>query len=266
MLNRRTVIAALPLLLSAYALPALAQPAQRSAPKPGANSAPSYAVVVGDSIAEGEIQHKGRLNVQGRFVPDFPSSPGQLSYELAMYSGVFHFNHGIGGETSSQVRARWRRDVLAESFDPADGRGPRTLPAGSLPSLVYLHVGINDVAAAHLPLQTMQDNFSYFAQTLAAKRITFVVDNVGAYLGMDAPMIAQTRAFNDWLLNTLAPRYPNMRVVDYLDWSSGGTKDYRVLAPGKFADGVHPSAVGYTDFARYIHETLKLPANSVVRY
>lgn len=254
MLNRRTFLTALPLMLGIDAVPALAQPA------------PSYAVVVGDSIAEGEIQRKGRLNVQGQFVPDYPSSPGQLSYELAMYSGVFHFNHGIGGETSSQVRARWRRDVLAENFDPGDGRGPRTLPAGSLPRLVYLHVGINDVAAAHLPLQTMQDNFSYFARTLAEKRIPFVVDNIGAYLGMDDPMIAQTRAFNEWLQRTLAPRYSNMRVVDYLYWSSGGTNDYRVLAAGKFADGVHPSAAGYTDFARYVHETLKLPASSVVHY
>jgi len=251
MMNRRTFLGAVPLMLGA--LPALAQ-------------TPVYAVVVGDSIAEGEIQRKGRLNVQGRFVPDYPSSPGQLSYELAMYSGVFHFNHGIGGQTSSQVRERWRRDVLAEGFDPGDGRGPRTLPAGSLPALVYLHVGINDVAAVHLPLQTMQDNFTYFAQSTASKKITLVIDNVGAYLGMNDPMIAQTKAFNEWLVQVLARRYPNVHVVDYLKWSSGGTNDYRVLAPGKFADGVHPSAVGYTDFARYIHEVLKLPAGAAVHY
>lgn len=254
MLSRRTFLSALPLALGWHAGLARAQSAQ------------PYAVLVGDSIAEGEIQRKGRLNIQGKFVPDYPSSPGQLSYELALYSGVFHFNHGIGGQTSSEVRARWRRDVLAETFDPGDGRGPRTLPEHTQPRLIYLHVGINDVAAANTPLQTMQDNFSFFVRSAAGLHIPLVIDNIGAYLGMTDPMIEKTRTFNTWLANTLAPRYPNVAVVDYLYWSSGGTNNYRVLAPGKFADGVHPSPSGYTDFARYVHDTLKLPASSTVHY
>ncbi|QDJ52981.1 SGNH/GDSL hydrolase family protein [Bordetella hinzii] len=253
-MNRRALLSALLLAPGYAALPAWAR------------GHPPYAVLIGDSIAEGEIQRKGRLNVQGQFIPDYPSSPGQLSYELAQYSGVFHFNQGIGGQTSTQVRARWRRDALAEDDDPGDGRGPRTLPAGTLPRLIYLHVGINDVAMGMLPLRTMQDNFIYFAQTAAEKSIPLVVDNIGAYLGMTDAMILQTRAFNDWLLQELAPRYPGLRVVDYLYWSSGGSNDYRKLAPGMFADGVHPSTTGYAAFARYVHETLKLPANSSVQY
>lgn len=250
--RRRALLCALALAPACLALPVLA--------------AQPYAVVMGDSIAEGEIERKGRLNVQGRFVPDYPSQPGQLSHELAAYSGVFHFNHGIGGQTSSQVRARWPRDVLARQFDPGDGRGPRTLPEGTRPDLVYLHAGINDIAMAQLPLQVMQDNFRYFAQSAADHGIVLVIDNVGAYLGMTDAMAAQARAFNDWLRNELAPAYPNVRIVDYLDWSSGGTQDFLKLAPGRFADGVHPSAQGYADFARYVHDTLELPAGSPVRY
>lgn len=231
-----------------------------------ANAAQPYAVVVGDSIAEGEIERKGRLNVQGQFVPDYPSQAGQLSHELAAYSGVFHFNHGIGGQTSSHIRARWPRDVLAQQFDPSDGRGPRTLPAGTQPSLVYLHAGINDIAVEQTPLQTMQDNFRYFASSLAERGITLVIDNIGAYLGMTDAMGAQASAFNDWLRDELAPAFPNVHVVDYLYWSSGGTNDYRTLATDRFADGVHPSARGYVDYSRYIHDHLKLPIGSVVRY
>ena len=52
----------------------------------------------------------------------------------------------------------------------------------------------------------------------------------------------------------------------YLYWSSGGTNDFIKLAPGLFADGVHPNIAGYTAFAGYIHETLKLPAGAAVRY
>lgn len=254
MMNRRSFLACLSLPLGALAVPARAQSSQQD-----------YAVVVGDSIAEGEPQRKGRLNVQGRFVPDYASQPGQLSYELAGYSGVFHFNHGIGGQTSSAVRARWRRDVLAETFDPGDGRGPRTLPEGTLPKLVYLHVGINDIAMG-ATAATLQDNFSYFVRTTAAQGIPLVVDNIGAWLGLTDPMIGEASAVNRWLAETLAVRYPNVAVVDYLYWSTGGSGDMRKLAAGKFADGVHPSAQGYTDFARYVRANLKLPARSAVRY
>jgi len=253
MLSRRAFLAALPLPLAGLAGRALARDSQ------------DYAVVVGDSIAEGEPQRKGRLNVQGQFVPDYPSQPGQLSYELAEFSGVFHFNHGMGGQTSTQVRARWPRDVLAEDFDPGDGRGPRTLPAGTLPRLVYLHVGINDVAYG-ATAATLQDNFSYFARTTAAHRIPLVIDNIGAWLGMTDAMIAQAGEVNRWLAQTLAARYANVAVVDYLHWSSGGTDNFRVMAPGLFVDGLHPTAQGYIELARYARANLKLPAGSAVRY
>ncbi|ARP97156.1 SGNH/GDSL hydrolase family protein [Bordetella genomosp. 13] len=229
-----------------------------------AQSSQAYAVVVGDSIAEGEPQRKGRLNVQGRFVPDHVSQPGQLSYELAAASGVFHFNHGIGGQTSTAVRARWRRDVLAEHADPGDGRGPRTLPAGTLPQLAYLHVGINDVATG-VPLSALQDNFAYFAQSTSGRMI-LVVDNIGSWLGMTAPMIEVAGAFNRWLADTLAPRHPHVAVVDYLSWSSNGSGNFRTMAPDRFADGLHPTMAGYADFAQFIRRTLQLPPNSPVRY
>lgn len=250
--DRRSFLAALslgPLAISGRARAQTAQP---------------YAVVVGDSIAEGEPQRKGRLNMQGRFVPDHVSQPGQLSYELAAASGVFHFNHGIGGQTSTAVRARWRRDVLSEDNDPGDGRGPRTLPAGALPQLAYLHVGINDVASG-VPLSSLQDNFSYFAQSTHGRMI-LVVDNIGAWLGMTDPMIEVATAFNRWLVDTLALRSPHVAVVDYLSWSSNGSNNFRTMSPERFADGLHPTMAGYADFAQFIRRTLKLPANSPIRY
>lgn len=250
MVTRRRLLMALPL----AGCPALASAAT-----------PAYAVVIGDSIAEGEPNRHGRLNVNGRFVPDYPSQPGQLSYELARYSGVFHWNHGIGGQVTAQVRQRWRRDALAEDFDPGDGRGPRTLPSGSLPALVYLHVGINDIAAK-VPLQSMQDDFTFFAASTASRGLPLVIDNIGSWLGMPPPMADEARAFNTWLADTLAPRYNHIALVNYLDWSSGGSGDYATTAPGKFVDGLHPTIEGYQDFARYVHSTVKLPARSVVRY
>ncbi|HEY0294501.1 MAG TPA: GDSL-type esterase/lipase family protein [Bordetella sp.] len=251
MATRRRFLTALPLLGS----PVLA----------GAATSRAYAVVIGDSIAEGEPNRHGRLNVNGQFVPDYPSQPGQLSYELAKYSGVFHVNHGIGGQVAAQVRQRWPRDVLAEDLDPGDGRGSRTLPKGRLPALVYLHVGINDIAA-RVPLQSMQDSFTYFAQTTQGRGLPLVIDNIGSWLGMPPPMVDEARAFNTWLVEELAPRHQNIVVADYLDWSSGNTGDYRVMAPGKFVDGLHPTMEGYQDFARYVHDTVKLPARSAVHY
>lgn len=214
-----------------------------------------YAVVVGDSIAEGEPQRKGRLNLNGQFKADHPSEPGQLSYELAARYGVFHFNHGMGGQTSSQVRARWLRDVMAQDVNVGDGRPARTLPAGTQPSTIFLHVGINDLALG-VPLAVLQDNFRYFAQTAADRRIPLIIDNIGSWLGMTDDRIAVGNAFNRWLVEDLAVRYPNVTVVDYLNWSSGGTNDFRVLAQGMFADGVHPSMAGYINFADYVQRSL----------
>ncbi|KAF1050039.1 SGNH/GDSL hydrolase family protein [Xylophilus sp.] len=224
-----------------------------------------YAVVVGDSIAEGEPAGKGRLNMMGRFVPDLLSRPGQLSYELAQRSGVFHYNHGMGGQGCALVRARWRRDVLAEESDPLDGRGPRTLPAGTRPVLAYLHVGINDVAYS-VPLQQMQDAFLYFAASTARHGITLVVDNIGAFQGMHGAMLEQALAFNAWLRDTLVPRHPHMAWVDYADWSTGGSGDLGRPAEGRLVDGLHPSARGYADFARYACQRLSLPATAALRY
>ncbi len=239
---------------------ALASPAPATPPAtpPAASAAApvsSYAVVVGDSIAEGEPELKGRLNYYGQFKADLPSSPGQLSYELASRFGVFHFNHGMGGQTSTQVRTRWPRDVLAQQFEVGDGRPARTLPAGTLPVTVFLHVGINDLIHG-LSLAQMQANFDYFAQSTAQARIPLIVDNVGAYLGMTPELARQADAFNLWLREDLARRHANVTVIDYLDWSSGGTGDYLKLAPGKFADGVHPSRAGYVDLADFVQRSL----------
>ena len=223
-----------------------------------------YAVVIGDSIAEGEPQRKGRLNVFGQFEPQHPSLPGQLSYELAVRHGVFHFNHGMGGQSSTQVRARWLRDAMAEEVEVGDGRPSRTLPAGTTPSTIFLHVGINDIAQG-VTLATLQENFTYFAQSAAQRRIALVVDNIGAWLGMAPEQIAVARAFNTWLQADLAERYGNVTVVDYLHWSSGGTGDFRVLAPGLFADGVHPSIAGYASLADYVQRSLGQPAPAASR-
>lgn len=223
-----------------------------------------YAVVIGDSIAEGEPQRKGRLNVFGQFKPQHPSEPGQLSYELAVRYGVFHFNHGMGGQNSTQVRARWMRDALGQQVDVGDGRPDRTLPAGTEPSTIFLHVGINDVAQG-VTLAALQDNFSYFAESAAQRRIPLVVDNIGSWLGMTPEQIAVAKAFNEWLANDLAERYRNVTVVDYLHWSSGGTNDFRVLAPGLFADGVHPSMAGYVSLATYVQRSLSQPAPAGAR-
>ncbi|MEI2414848.1 SGNH/GDSL hydrolase family protein [Orrella sp. JC864] len=252
----RTLPAALgALLLGAAALAAAAPAGQEPDMPAGYVPGRPYAVVVGDSIAEGEPALKGRLNHFGQFKGDLPSSPGQLSYELAARYGVFHFNHGMGGQTSGQVRARWPRDVLAQELEVGDGRPGRTLPAGTLPVTVYLHVGINDLVHG-ISLDELKANFTYFAHSTAQARIALVVDNIGAYLGMTDQNIAVARDFNRWLAQDLARRYPNVTVIDYLDWSSGGTGDYRHLAPGLFADGVHPSPAGYASLADYVQQRL----------
>lgn len=212
-----------------------------------------YMVLIGDSISEGHPALHGRLHPTGTAGYDsgYVSQPGQLSYEFQKRFNVPVINQGIGGETSTQVKARWPRDVLAQTFNPGDGRGSKTLEfGGQLPHAVYLHVGINDVFVG-IPVSTIKDNFTYFAQSCRDNGIVLILDNIGVQSNISAGQTADAKSINSWLTGDFKINFPEVQVIDYLDWSSNGTGYLNTLKPGAFADSVHPNKSGYASFASY---------------
>jgi|GEM_PF-1506807 len=214
-----------------------------------------YAVIIGDSISEGHPALHGRLHPA--FDASYKSQPGQLSYELSKKFGIPFINHGIGGQTTVNIRNRWLRDVLHLVNNPGDGLGDSTMNfANQLPYLVYLHVGVNDVFQG-VDTPTIKDNFRYFAQSCKDNNITLILDNIGVELNYDQIKESQAIEINNWLTDELLTEFPEIQVIDYLDWSSDGTKNYTNLKAGMFADSVHPSKSGYADFASYICKNIK---------
>lgn len=218
-----------------------------------------YMVVIGDSIAEGRLGLHGRLNVGdlGGYTPSHISAKGQINYELAKSFNMPVINQGIGGQTSVAVRARWNRDVMAVDTAVGDGRPNSTLEfGGQKPVAVYVHVGVNDIAQS-VPLATIKDNLYFFAQSCQDNNVKLLMANIGAYSGYTAQWIADATEINTWIANTLAIDFPEVEIIDYLNWSSGGTNVYTDNKLGMIEDGIHPFKDGYQDYSGYLIKNLR---------
>lgn len=211
----------------------------------------AYAVVVGDSIAEGHPARHSRLHSEGkRFDRGHKSLPGQINYELYCWLGLPAVNQGIGGNTTQQVRDRWSRDVIWSVNKKMTFELPRR------PSLIYLHAGINDVFLGRPPTET-KENFRYFARSSVAHGIALVVANIGPSTTYSDEQIEIAKQINAWLEGEFTSEFPGVMVVDYLGWATAGTYDYRRLAAGRFADHVHPNKSGYSGYSMVIKEAIQ---------
>ncbi|WP_084298554.1 phage tail protein [Pseudoalteromonas sp. TB41] len=220
-----------------------------------------YAVLIGDSIAEGHPEQHGRLHPSGNvdYMESYKSQVGQLSFELSNKFTIPFLNHGIGGQTSVDIKSRWERDVLHQIKEVGDGRGNQTMNfGGQLPHLVYLHVGINDISIG-IEIDTMKNNFRYFAQSCKDNNIILMLSNIGAYALYNDAKEKKAREFNTWLQTDFKSEFEDVEIIDYLHWSTNGTGDYKNLKDGMFADNVHPNKSGYIDFASYIADQTHSP-------
>ena len=224
-----------------------------------------YVVLIGDSIAEGHPDLHGRLHANGAASYDntYVSQQGQLSYELSKLLNCAVINQGIGSQTSAQVKARWERDVLAKTVNVGDGLGNNTLPfGGKLPRAVWLHIGINDVFG-DVSVENIINNFNYFAQSCQDNNILLIVDNIGSHALFNESRIAIANKVNQYLAGEYLVKYPNVQVIDYWQWSTGGTGLWTNLRAECFKDNVHPNRAGYCDFAYFAYKTLQMPMKLV---
>ena len=226
-----------------------------------------YIVLIGDSIAEGHPTLHGRLHTGATPAYDlnYASQAGQTSWELSRLLGVPVVNQGIGSQTSTQVLARWNRDVLGQAVAVGDGLPNTTLTlAGQLPFAVCLHVGINDLGS--LSDVTIKANLTAMAESCEANNIYLVVDTIGPlyYQGgiFDSlPMRERAAGLNAWMVDTLAATYSTrVSVADFLMWGSAGTGDFRTLRAGMYADYTHPNTSGYAAWARVLAASIPFAA------
>lgn len=206
-----------------------------------------FGVVIGDSISAGSPQTRSRMQVDGApgFSPHHRNVPGQLSYELGAITGLHWYNHGIGGQRTDEIWARWRRDVLADTIELGDGRGVRTLPRK--PYAVFIVAGINDV------FQNRDDGFIQrywiqMAQSAKEHGILCIFSNMGDHNAATPAWRDQIRRLNAWMSEQL-PAY-GATVVDFYEWSLDRERGIGVH-PGLFVDDVHPSRSGFQSLAHH---------------
>lgn len=206
-----------------------------------------FAVIIGDSIAEGHgsPDRHGRLHTGASpiYDLDLPNVPGQPAYHLAEKTGIYWYNHGIGGQTSSQVWARWMRDALAQDFDVGDGRPTVTLPRK--PYAVWVNVGINDISTG-VPLSVTKINLIKMAVSARDSGIIIGFNTCGPNVTHNSEQVENQKALQQWMLNEL-PGY-GAYVFDFRAWF-GDPANPDVPNPQLRADNVHPSGAGYLSYS-----------------
>jgi lysophospholipase L1-like esterase len=217
--------------------------------------------VIGDSIAEGHPGLHGRLHAgeKGAFDPNWPDQSGQLAYHLQQLVPRYRwYNHGIGSQTTVDLRARWRRDVIGEEYDPGDGRGARTLPCAA--SLVVIVCGINDIARP-IPNETIQANMRRMAKSARRNTVKAIFLTVRPREESSDAEIERIRELDQWMCDTL-PTF-GAEVVDWMGWQEDAGRPGR-LRRELLIDTVHPSRAGYAALARYLAQQapgLRKPAS-----
>lgn len=194
-------------------------------------------VVIGDSIAEGHPATHGRLHADdsGRADLSLKNVPGQQSYYYEQETNCRVYNHGIGSQTAAQIRARWRRDVLAQadaSLEPAS-----TLPGK--PAFVVLVCGINDVWAGR-SADDITEDIAWMAESAVSNGIYPIVFNIGPDFDMDDGKLRVIKAVNARLEEKYGGSKKIM-IFDYYSFANDPGSD-GFPKKGLFTDNVHPAA------------------------
>lgn len=214
-----------------------------------------FGVFIGHSIAAGHPGHVSNLEVGG-WTPNYPDSFGTITYALDSLTHFKWYPMGIGGQNSTQIRARFMRDAIGLNSNPNDGR--TTLTIGRKPSFILLDGYINDYATL-VPDSISQSNYIWMAQTAMQYQIPLIITtSVG-----DGSITSQANArkvsrFNTWLKSGILNQYGVTIVDTYKSWATieeDVTKYSSLVAPDK----IHYTKAGYNTIGIQIFNEAKLP-------
>lgn len=154
---------------------------------------------------------------------------GWKSADSSFFSHESYINRGIGGETTSQMVARFQQDVVDLH-----------------PSVVVILAGINDIAENNgpVPLEETFNNIVSMVKQAQANNIRAVVSSV--LPANFFPWRPALRPADKVIaLNTLLASYCRTHNIVYLDYYSKMVNDKKGLDKTLAEDGVHPTRAGY---------------------
>jgi lysophospholipase L1-like esterase len=153
-------------------------------------------------------------------------------------------NRGISGQTTPQMRLRFRADVI-------------NLKA----RILHIMAGTNDIAGNTGPtsFERMKDNFRSMCEEAAQNNIKVVIGSIlpaRAFSwrpGIESAEII--RKFNSWLKS-----YADSRNFIFVDYHSAMTESDGGLPSIYSIDGVHPTPAGYAVMAKLAREAISKAA------
>ncbi|MCL7989480.1 SGNH/GDSL hydrolase family protein [Sphingobacterium sp. lm-10] len=176
-------------------------------------------VFMGNSITEGWKNSR----------PDFFTKNGYIG-------------RGIGGQTSSQMLVRFRKDVLELQ-----------------PRAVVILAGTNDIAQnqGFISLENVLGNIISMVELAQHHKIEVLLCSVLPAYEFSWRAEIQDAADQIIQLNTLIRYYADSNGIPFVDYHSA-LKDERNGLPEKYAkDGVHPTAAGYEIMEDVLQAKLK---------
>ncbi|WP_144219994.1 phage tail-collar fiber domain-containing protein [Shewanella algae] len=215
-----------------------------------------FSVVIGDSIAEGHPACHGRLHASyanPTFDNNVVNNYGCPAFELSRRTGIHWFNHGIGGQTSAEVLARFDRDALGNTVAVGDGRPDTTLPGQ--PVAIWVNVGINDISQGIEP-EVVKQNLLKMALKAKQHGIIIGFNTIGPVNDHDATKNQHQDEINRFIL-TVLPLY-GAKTFDFKTWFADPEDNTKINAVFD-ADGTHPNKTGYTNYVSRLLEAADLP-------
>jgi lysophospholipase L1-like esterase len=144
------------------------------------------------------------------------------------FSGMPIVNHGIPGDTTGNMLARFRRDVVHLR-----------------PRVVVILGGLNDLAK--IPLSITEQDLSVMAQTALERKIHVVLATLPPAHKPNSDTTAPVTAGQDEILalNSWLKSFAEQNHFALADFYSTLADKHGSYQPGLTYDGVHPTAEGY---------------------
>lgn len=169
------------------------------------------------------------------------------------FPGKPYVNRGIGGQTTPQMLARFRQDVIDLQ-----------------PKVVIILAGTNDIAGNTGPMRNedIEANYASFAELARAHGIRLVYASilpVHNYTEKSKDFFAQRPSSRILELNTWLKDYCARNKILYLDYFSALVDDKGLLKKDLADDGLHPNDAGYKIMAPLaeaaIQKAMKWPSS-----
>jgi lysophospholipase L1-like esterase len=164
-----------------------------------------------------------------------------IDRDPAFFRGRPYVDRGISGETTPQMLARFRQDVLALE-----------------PEVVVILAGTNDIAGNTGPitLETTRDNLITMVELARGPGVRVVLASLLPALDYPwRPGLAPAPKI--MALNALIREYAGRNGIVYLDYHTAMADEKGGMKPELSGDGVHPNEAGYAVMAPLAEEAIR---------